>query len=699
MGWMTSYVVLVIICGLIYLFSPLWALMWLVFCVITLEYNRKPKSSAVYYPANVEKGPRGPLRHDLHIDMDKVILDDREKGPSSPSRKSLLPDSFSSRPPCFVDSKNRQMILRGVNLGGCSKLPSKGIEHFEMTVSFKNRPFKIEEADDHCKFLSSCGFNFIRLLVPWEAIEHLGPGKYDEEYLEYLKSLVQVMGKYGLSVFIDPHQDCWSRFSGGSGAPRWTLELCGFDISKFHETKSSLVESHANKNESPYHPMVWPSNYLMFACPTIFTLFFCGNKFAPKCKVIDHKMVIASEYTNAESIQDYLQRHYFSAYQRVADLLKNEPNVLGFETMNEPSQGFVGCRFNKFNGKVGLGYKLTPWDATQLANGASLKRKYYRGILWGVFGIGHTEQLNANKIKVWLPAYDCIWKAHGVWHEQHGLLQPNYFQEGTTDFQSEFMRPFWRKFTESIRSQIPDALIFLGPTIDLANPQVHIAKPEDALNGRSVWAPHYYDGITLMTRYFQNWIGFSVSAKYFPIKFTPPFVFNGLIDDLKSHKSGGNSVGPTLIGEIGVPWLGERSDDAMDFSLTAAEISKVDAITIWNYSPNSCWIKGDRWNGEDLSICTDGILRIPSSVRPYPIKISGRLHSYIFHYHEKQFTLKFTSINHIESEETEIFIPKMHFPRIKVDVSDGNWSMGNNQILIFTHNPLIKEHTITVTAI
>jgi len=61
------------------------------------------------------------------------------------------------------------------------------------------------------------GFTFVRLLVTWEAVEHKGPGDYDEKYLSYLDKVVGIMNEYGISVFIDPHQDVWSRWTGGDG--------------------------------------------------------------------------------------------------------------------------------------------------------------------------------------------------------------------------------------------------------------------------------------------------------------------------------------------------------------------------------------------------------------------------------------------------------------------------------------------------
>ena len=94
------------------------------------------------------------------------------------------------------------------------------------------RPFPLQEADEHLDRLRAWGLTFLRLLVPWEAVEHAGPGQYDEEYLAYLRAVVERAGHYGIDVFIDPHQDVWSRWTGGDGAPGWTLEAVGFDLCK-----------------------------------------------------------------------------------------------------------------------------------------------------------------------------------------------------------------------------------------------------------------------------------------------------------------------------------------------------------------------------------------------------------------------------------------------------------------------------------
>jgi hypothetical protein len=125
----------------------------------------------------------------------------------------------------FLDECGRTLILRGVNLGGSSKVPAQpdGATYRRddfsdhRNVSFVGRPFPLTEADEHLSRLRAWGLTFLRLLVPWEAVEHSGPGVYDEEYLDYLQRLAAKAADHGFCLFIDPHQDVWSRMSGGVG--------------------------------------------------------------------------------------------------------------------------------------------------------------------------------------------------------------------------------------------------------------------------------------------------------------------------------------------------------------------------------------------------------------------------------------------------------------------------------------------------
>jgi len=217
--------------------------------------------------------------------------------------------------------------MRGVNLGGSSKVPrtpdgptwnQQGFfDHRH--ISFIGRPFPLEEADEHFSRLNKWGLTFLRFLVTWEAIEHAGPGLYDEAYLDYLYTVVQKAAEYDIHLFIDPHQDVWSRFSGGDGAPGWTFEAVGMDITKFKATGAAFTHQ---EHGDPYPRMVWPSNYSKFACTTMFTLFFAGNDLAPRLMV------------DGIPIQEFLQSHYCNAIKQVALRLKDLPNVIGYDTLN-----------------------------------------------------------------------------------------------------------------------------------------------------------------------------------------------------------------------------------------------------------------------------------------------------------------------------------------------------------------------------
>jgi hypothetical protein len=263
----------------------------------------------------------------------------------------------------FMDDLGRQIMLRGVNLAGSSKVPytPPGATYIQegffdhQQVSFIGRPFPLDQADEHLERLREWGFNFLRLVVNWEAIEHAGPGIYDTAYLDYLVEIVRKSTQYGFYLFIDPHQDVWSRFSGGDGAPGWTFEAVGLDITHFTETGAALV--HAT-HPTPYPRMAWHTNASKLACATMFTLFFAGNDFAPQTMIDD------------EPAQEYLQRHYMDAISQVAVRLKDQPKVLGYDSLNEPSSGYIGWKdLNSLNGSVALDLSPTPYQSMLLAAG------------------------------------------------------------------------------------------------------------------------------------------------------------------------------------------------------------------------------------------------------------------------------------------------------------------------------------------
>ena len=195
---------------------------------------------------------------------------------------------------CFVDAKGRQIILRGLNLGGDSKVPypDGGTQHpndfaNHREVSFVGRPFLLSDADEHLSRIKAWGFNCLRLLTTWEAVEHAGPRQYDTQYLDYLQEICRMAGEHELYVFIDFHQDVWSRMSGGDGAPGWTFEAVGLDFSRFDAADAAHVMQHrfdyagSADVQDAYPPMSWARNYRMPANAIMWTLFWAGKHVTP----------------------------------------------------------------------------------------------------------------------------------------------------------------------------------------------------------------------------------------------------------------------------------------------------------------------------------------------------------------------------------------------------------------------------------
>jgi len=224
----------------------------------------------------------------------------------------------------FKDEQGRTLILRGVNLGGSSKVPAKTSSD-PRAVSFVGRPFPLAQADEHFRRLSSWGLTFERLIVPWEAVEHAGPGEYDKDYLDYLHDLVRRAGTYGIRVLIDFHQDFYSRATGGDGAPYWTVTKLGLQPDRTNEPG-------APQKQPARGPGYWPPTAARYSVDTMDTLFWAGDDFAPGLKI------------DNMPVQAWLQDHYVGAMRQVAIRLRDLDNVMGYDTYNEPQTGFIGVR-------------------------------------------------------------------------------------------------------------------------------------------------------------------------------------------------------------------------------------------------------------------------------------------------------------------------------------------------------------------
>jgi hypothetical protein len=614
----------------------------------------------------------------------------------------------------FKDERGRTLMLRGVNLGGSSKVPTSpdGATHVgdrffnHRDVSFVGRPFPLEEADEHFTRLRAWGFTFLRLLVTWEAIEHAGPGLYDEAYLEYIRAVVEKAAKHGIALFIDPHQDVWSRFSGGDGAPGWTFEAVGFDITKFKETGSAIVhQTHGD----PFPRMIWPTNSGKLAAATMFSLFFGGNDFAPETKV------------DGVPVQDYLQRHYVEAMVQVAKKLSGLTNVIGYDTMNEPLPGYIGCEdLNAPVGMIKLGSSPSPFQSMLLGSGITQHVDIWKIGITGEREVG-TERVNSSAVSAWLPDHECVWRRNGVWDlgasGQPGILRPNHFTEvhgRRIDFSNDYYRPFANRYAKAIRSVSPGAIIFIESE---PRHESMTWSAQDAPN--IVFAPHWYDGIVLVLKRFRS--NLAADFRTGKVIFGSKRVRRSFADQVASFKRTSEvSFGgvPTLIGEFGIPFdlkggRAYRSGDyrdqirAMDRSMRAMEDNLL-SCTLWNYTADNTNARGDMWNGEDLSIFSrdqqtepadihSGGRALEAVVRPYPRAVAGEPLHMAFDIQKKAFFFEFRHNPEIEAP-TEIFVPNYQYSEgYMVEVSDGSFEKNpETQTFVYHHSLSRDTHTVYI---
>lgn len=620
--------------------------------------------------------------------------------------------NISTKGDQFVDPSGRTMFLRGINLGGSSKVPysprmgSHVQENFfnGTDISFVGRPFPLKEADVHFRRLKEWGFHFIRFIVTWEAIEHEGPGIYDTEYLDYLEAVLTKANEYGLNVMIDPHQDLWSRYTGGDGAPLWTMELAGMNPRNFQKTEAAFVH---NVCGDPYPQMIWFSNYYKLASATMFTLFFAGNDFAPNCLVEN------------QPIQDYLQQHYINAMVEVAKHVAHLPNVVGFELMNEPSSGYLGLKNidEPFATDI-LGAVPTPFESMLLGDGNSALIDSFS---LGPFSLKDEGKVKINneRLSIWKNKEGCIWRQHSVWgynkENQPEILQKEYFSLADDDFNRDYYEPFAVKYAHAINAINPDWFICVDNVLfPLPHPLPELKKYNEVkwINGS-----HWYDDVTLVKKKYWPFLGL-VDGKIIVGSSAVRKAYEKVLSDMidETHEKYGNV--PSLLGEFGIPFdLNKgKAYKTGNFSMQVKALDRCFNIveknnlhyTLWNYTADNNNKRGDHWNGEDLSVFSlsqqsnnadinSGGRALDAAVRPYPKKINGVLNSYSWDYKKQQVTIVITN-KELSDYPTEIHLPPYVFnDEFYVYSTDGDLAYDKKENVLMYWPKSVGQHQLVIT--
>lgn len=475
----------------------------------------------------------------------------------------------------FIDNEGRKVILKGINVDGGLKLPRtpyiptykensndpNSVFFDGENVTFVGRPYPLEECFEHFSRIKTWGYNTIRYIITWEALEHLGPGKYDEEFIDYTIEVLKIIKDIGgLYVFLDMHQDVWSRFSGGSGAPLWTLYAAGLQPLRFNITQAAILHNNPRYLHEAYPPMIWTTNYMRLASLVMFTLFYSGKNYFPDLKI------------NDINIQDYLQDHYFNSisymwkriYKSCPELLESGC-LLGVELMNEPNCGLMGMEDlselpSRYKGRVGT----TPsvFESFKLGMGFTCEVDVYKLTISGPQKSG-TEVIDPQGFLSWLTKNEaskidskygwkrskswemgkCLFAQNNIWsydelidftdlpslslrkrmligRKKCQLLKPGFFKEffnfKLPNIEYAPKRPYIDKeyfinsnFVDSlikhrdtVRKITPDCFVFLQPPVLECPPILTGENSPYKIDSKTVYTPHYYDGMSLM---FKTW--------------------------------------------------------------------------------------------------------------------------------------------------------------------------------------------------
>lgn len=185
----------------------------------------------------------------------------------------VLRDMWPHRTTRFlIDADQRIVVYRGVNIANHSK-------------STPDRVPLTTQAD--FKRLQGMGFNLVRYLVFWEAIEP-EPGKIDHEYLRKTLERVDELAGLGIDVLIDFHQDLYAQRFGGNGFPEWTVNDGGKPFTR----------------QTPWHNNYWQ--------PAVWHAY--------------------DSFWRSRDLQD----RYAAAVMLMLRLVEDRPNVIGLDIINEP---------------------------------------------------------------------------------------------------------------------------------------------------------------------------------------------------------------------------------------------------------------------------------------------------------------------------------------------------------------------------
>jgi endoglycosylceramidase len=211
-------------------------------------------------------------------------------GLSTPLAAELPPEPIGHHGRWITDADGRVLLLHGVNL--VAKVDGE-------------TPAQMGFGEDDAQFLADNGFDVVRLGLTAGSVMP-SPGVIDTAYLASFRETIDILTAHGLLVLVDLHQDGWGPSLGSDGFPDW------------------MTITHGAENTHTDFPLYYVTN------PAIQAAFdsFWNDETGP------------GDVT--------LQARTGAIFQALADVVADNPGVLGYDLLNEPWPGTVwnACAFD-----------------------------------------------------------------------------------------------------------------------------------------------------------------------------------------------------------------------------------------------------------------------------------------------------------------------------------------------------------------
>jgi hypothetical protein len=229
----------------------------------------------------------------------------------------------------FKDSKGRYVLFRGVNFGSRSKLaPYLPIAPLNVRdVKDLDLKKEIETVKTELDLLKHLGFNFIRLLISWKAIEPRPNPNLDEilpegrRYLGYVKEIIDELYKRDLYVLLDFHQDIAHEIYGGDGFPDWALAI----DSKYKKPKPSNLRDKK-----------WVVAYMINKLvKNTLKSFWENNLINTEAGLKNYPVRTHLEKTVGQTVR-FFRSNDMNDPQKQEGIEKGHPAIIGIEPFNEP---------------------------------------------------------------------------------------------------------------------------------------------------------------------------------------------------------------------------------------------------------------------------------------------------------------------------------------------------------------------------